>query len=605
ATTALFATSSLVWIEPAPFDLLLIGFLAVLLARGLRVPRAHSLLILVFSVLAITGVVAATISAALVDSFRHVAISIFLFLGAIGLAAFYTSRGEWALRATLVGMTIAASIATVAGIAGYFSLVDGAYDLFTERDRARGTFKDPNVFGPFLVVPLVFLLVDRITGHARWVSVGTAAAALLAFGVLLSFSRGAWFNLALAVAITAYCLAVASHGARDRMKIVAVVGLALCALAGGFIVAMQFDAVAQMFSIRGQLLQSYDLNQRFVGMQLALGLILEQPLGIGAAAFREIHGTEPHNVYIYNFLIGGWLGGLAWIVLMVATMAVGMRAAITPSALRPYAVIFFSTFVANAIEGFIVDTDHWRHLYVQIAALWGIHCAINGMDVRVSGSRRRGRTNDHGVVTGSAGSGAAGNGAAGAVTGKRRRPATVGPLAPRNVLQNRMMRRRRMRVRPVRKEPRPDAPATRSTNNPAFDEREAAALRMTLEPLRQDRHIDSAEENEMDLRVIEPREAPMGDADPVADRSEEVADALTTPADDAALSKGRNIPVRRSLSAKDFLHDAPTPAERTSTPVPGDTPRDVISFGKRAERPDRQVFGRRAGSRTSARFSKK
>ncbi len=43
------------------------------------------------------------------------------------------------------GLVVGALIAALAGIAGYFNLVPGGRDLLTLYDRARGTFKDPNV----------------------------------------------------------------------------------------------------------------------------------------------------------------------------------------------------------------------------------------------------------------------------------------------------------------------------------------------------------------------------------------------------------------------------------------------------------------------------
>ncbi len=47
---------------------------------------------------------------------------------------------------------LAALIAAVCGIAGYFRLFPRAFDLFTLYGRAKGTFNDPNVFGPFLIL---------------------------------------------------------------------------------------------------------------------------------------------------------------------------------------------------------------------------------------------------------------------------------------------------------------------------------------------------------------------------------------------------------------------------------------------------------------------
>ncbi|MEL6422544.1 MAG: hypothetical protein AAFQ42_08895, partial [Pseudomonadota bacterium] len=89
-------------------------------------------------------------------------------------------------------------------------------------------------------------------------------------------------------------------------------------------------------------------------------------------SFAEHHAVEPHNAYLYSFIIAGWLGGVAFIVLIGATLAVGLRIATTDNPFRLAAVTLFSTFLALSVQSLIVDTDHWRHLYVVAAAIWGI-----------------------------------------------------------------------------------------------------------------------------------------------------------------------------------------------------------------------------------------
>ncbi len=54
-------------------------------------------------------------------------------------------------------------IASLAGIAGYFHLVPGGYDLLTLYDRARGYLQDPNVLGAFLILPALFALQSVVS----------------------------------------------------------------------------------------------------------------------------------------------------------------------------------------------------------------------------------------------------------------------------------------------------------------------------------------------------------------------------------------------------------------------------------------------------------
>ena len=32
----------------------------------------------------------------------------------------------------------------------------------------------------------------------------------------------------------------------------------------------------------------------------------------------------------------------------------------------------FAAFAGNVVEGVVIDTDHWRHVYVLLALLWGM-----------------------------------------------------------------------------------------------------------------------------------------------------------------------------------------------------------------------------------------
>ncbi len=57
---------------------------------------------------------------------------------------------------------LAALIATAAGYIGFFHLLPGS-DIFLTNDRVSATFKDPNVYGPFLIFPLLLLIIGVLT----------------------------------------------------------------------------------------------------------------------------------------------------------------------------------------------------------------------------------------------------------------------------------------------------------------------------------------------------------------------------------------------------------------------------------------------------------
>jgi hypothetical protein len=49
-------------------------------------------------------------------------------------------------------------------ILGYFDIA-GLGDIFSLYGRASGTFKDPNVLGPFLVLPIAFAIQHILIGR--------------------------------------------------------------------------------------------------------------------------------------------------------------------------------------------------------------------------------------------------------------------------------------------------------------------------------------------------------------------------------------------------------------------------------------------------------
>ena len=375
-----FALSALVWIEPAPFDFLCLILFGVWLTGGMRLSDDFRWPLVLLGVLTISGLLAAFLSTAMIGSGRHILITVFLYLITIGLAAHVARDPNAAIPTMVNGYTVAAIVAVVAGIAGYFSFSDGAHELFTERERARGTFKDPNVFGPFLVLPIVYGFVRHMIGECRFGGLQTWVVAFLCFGLLLSFSRGAWGNFAVSLGLSIYLLLVSSNSNVLRIKVVVLTLVAGILAIAGILFALSFDAVAEMMDVRGHLIQSYDTQERFVGAQVALDVILKNPLGIGALGFTRFHHAEPHNVYLYNFIIGGWLGGFAYIALVGYTIYLGLQVALVQAPLRVVTIVIVSVFIATALEGLIVDTDHWRHFYVLMACIWGLRSYVWSSD---------------------------------------------------------------------------------------------------------------------------------------------------------------------------------------------------------------------------------
>ena len=73
-------------------------------------------------------------------------------------------------------------------IIGYSRVFPSLNDLLLLYDRARGTFKDPNVLGAFLIFPTLLVLQRVITGSLRQAIRNVPLLGLLAVALLLPAS---------------------------------------------------------------------------------------------------------------------------------------------------------------------------------------------------------------------------------------------------------------------------------------------------------------------------------------------------------------------------------------------------------------------------------
>lgn len=374
-----FAVSSIVFTEPAPVDVMLMGLIALLPAAGLTLfSPALAAYLALWSIAAASGFLAATLSRDLSASTIFTVISLYLYIASFVLAGFIAKSPVRHTQLIFSGWLFAAAVAAGCAFTGYFQLVPGAFELFTKFARASGTFKDPNVFGPFLVAPFIYAL--HLVLVRPWYRAGLpiVIAAALALANLLSFSRGAWINLALALLVYGVLAYVTAYTRQQREKIVAIV-LAGCALVALVTLAvLQNDKMASFLEERASLTQSYDVGPagRFGGQEKAKRLLLENPLGIGAGQFTSVHHHEEvHNVFLSMFLNAGWLGGFTYALMVGLTLAIGAKHLTVANEARPLFLIAYAAFVATALEGIIIDSDHWRSFYVLMAMVWGIASA--------------------------------------------------------------------------------------------------------------------------------------------------------------------------------------------------------------------------------------
>jgi hypothetical protein len=306
---------------------------------------------------------------------KQVAITFYLSVSSVMLAAFIQANPKRHMALIMNGYVLAAVVATVAALIGYFDLLPPLTNTFTLYGRARGTFKDPNVYGAFVVPALVYALYLAFNSRPRTALVAMAVTGFLVLGALLSFSRGAWINAGLSSAVFCYLAFLTSSTNRFRARIVTLLSVAavLGTIVLGF--ALQSPKVAGLLNERAQLTQSYDSEPygRFAGHAKAKALIASRPFGIGPLQFGgNYHHEDVHQVYL-NMLVGhGWLGGGAYVLLVVLTLLIGLWGAFVPGPAQGLMLVMVSAYIGTVMEGFVVDTDHWRHFFVLMAAIWGL-----------------------------------------------------------------------------------------------------------------------------------------------------------------------------------------------------------------------------------------
>jgi hypothetical protein len=284
------------------------------------------------------------------------------------------------------GLVVGGMIAALSGVAGYFNLVPGGHDLLTLYERARGTFKDPNVLGAFLILPALFSLQSVVTARFFKATRGAIAFGVMSLAILLAFSRAAWGGLILTSAFMLGLMVLTSQTRGERSRIVIMTLVAIVGAVALLAVLLSFDSIAEMFKQRASFDQSYDEGRfgRFGRHILGAEMALDLPFGIGPLQFHKFFPEDTHNSYLNAFMSGGWISGICYPALVFTTVILGFRHIFIPVPWQRAYLAIFSAFVGTVGESFVIDTDHWRHFWMMLGAMWGMFAAAQPYKVRAS-----------------------------------------------------------------------------------------------------------------------------------------------------------------------------------------------------------------------------
>jgi uncharacterized membrane protein YeaQ/YmgE (transglycosylase-associated protein family) len=371
ATWIVVALGVVAIFEPSPSD---VG-IALLVPLGsvygnLRWDQRLTLPCLILALFVLTNLISLCYAVDPAQGALYLGITVFMivvWLFTVGLITRYEEPG---LRALLSAMTIGGVLSAALSILCYFDVVTISSEVLFF-DRIKGFFKDPNVFGPYLVIILVYTLhrVGSDTGFARrlfWLG-STFCCSL---GVLLSYSRAAWVNcvLTLVTFFTLSLTAKPTDQGRRRNLVCLIVVSAL--VAGAIAYTLTLSQVREVAVYRSGL-QDYDAG-RFASHNAALLLGLENPLGVGPGQSVIYLDYATHNLFLRVFSENGGLGLLSLVAFILVTL---VRAGVLSQRVmnhfqRSVFALVAAGLCGSLVNSMAIDTLHWRHLWLLLAIGW-------------------------------------------------------------------------------------------------------------------------------------------------------------------------------------------------------------------------------------------
>lgn len=358
-------TFGVVFVEPAPPDLVFGVAIAVALATGhftlRRVPPFVAGLLGLFLVLNLFSAVEA------IDpgrAGRYFFVTAYLALFAVWLTGWIDSiaRARLVVRALIAGAVFSAALGSLAPFLPF-----AAAEAWHNEGRAKALFEDPNVFGPFLVLPALILVEELLEPRLLRARRATKLALflILAVGILFAYSRAAWLNAAVGALTMIGVFALRRGGGRKAALLLGTIVVSTFALAGAIALAGSADFLNERAR-----LQVYD-TERFTAQETGIALVAAHPLGIGPGQFETVVGYAAHSTYIRALAEQGLLGLFIVVALLLGTLLLAFRNAVvgrdTYGVGSAALLAAWTGILANSV---FVDTMHWRHLWLLAALIW-------------------------------------------------------------------------------------------------------------------------------------------------------------------------------------------------------------------------------------------
>jgi O-antigen ligase len=356
-----------VFVQPAPPDAVLMIVVAVAIVTGRFTLRRTPLPILaLLSAFIVLNLVSTVFAGSPGRAAFFLLTTVYLCAFAVWLTGFVDSVGR---ARVIVAPLIAGAVASTAlGVAVLFlnfpgkSLVD-----FSDGFRARGFFKDPNVFGPFCVFVALIIVSELLEPRLLRARRPTKLVLLvvMALGVIFASSRAAWLNAAVATVTMIAAYTLRRGGGRKA----AAMFLTIVLLAGAGTIALIATGSESFLSSRAHF-QKYD-SQRFGAQEVGIRLVQHNPLGIGPGQFELDAPIASHSTYVRVLAEQGFLGLLVMIALLLFTLLLATRNVVVGrDTFGIGSAPLFAAMCGVLANSAFVDTLHWRHVWLLFGLIW-------------------------------------------------------------------------------------------------------------------------------------------------------------------------------------------------------------------------------------------
>ena len=362
-------SSPYVLMEPAPYDIFLILLCAIgfgyVFHRQVLPVATLGLIHFVFVLIAVLnysllsgGVDSHTKSELATFINKYIATQAYFTLSFVILYAM-CKASELIRREIVKWLVYGAALSAILVILLHFSLSPATIYRDEWGVRVQGFFEDPNVLGPYLILPATYVLFSR-----NYPLPQKAMLALPMIGLLvLTYSRAAMVGMLISVIlILSVELTFKASLRSSQIKLLTIIsGCVLLLVAFPFL----FDKIfsTDSYTLERLRLQDYD-SHRFENVARALREGLSNPFGLGPGVYGHTYGSNPHNLYVGRLTDAGLIPTAITIIALFAAAYRSLKSAINTA--NYLSLCIFASLSAHIIISMVVHSHHWRHFLLLI-----------------------------------------------------------------------------------------------------------------------------------------------------------------------------------------------------------------------------------------------